>query len=229
MNHRPLPRNKLIKMVAVRLLVAIPLLAAMFFLPAGTFSYWEAWLYLGTLLTPMLLVLLYLLKYDPELLERRMRTREKEVAQKFIVKISSVFLSLVFLLPGFDQRFGWSHVPDFVVISADILVLLGYGIFFLVLRENRYASRIIEVEQGQSVISSGPYAIVRHPMYLGVLLIYLFSPVALGSYWSVIPALLIVPFIIARIGSEERVLGRELEGYQTYSQKTKYRLIPGIW
>jgi len=229
MGNNQLPQGKLTKMVSVRLLVFIPLLLAMFFLPAGTFAYWEAWVYLTVLLVPMVLVLIYLLRNDPELLERRMRMSEKESEQKLIVRISYLYCLLVFLLPGLDKRFGWSNVPVVVVIVADVLVLVGYGMFFLALRENRYASRIIEVEQEQKVISSGPYAIVRHPMYVGVSLIYIFSPLALGSYWATIPSLLIIPLLVARIRNEESVLGRELKGYKEYMQKTTYRLIPGIW
>jgi protein-S-isoprenylcysteine O-methyltransferase Ste14 len=155
--------------------------------------------------------------------------REKEAEQRLIVKLSYIPFVLAFLLPGFDKRFGWSNVPVGVVVIADIFVLLGYGVVFLALRENRYASRIIEVEQGQTVISSGPYAVVRHPMYLGTLPLYTLSPLALGSYWAMIPAILIIPFIVARIRNEESVLGRELKGYKEYMQKTKYRLVPGIW
>jgi len=229
MGNNQLPQGKLTKMVSVRLLVFIPLLLAMFFLPAGTFAYWEAWVYLTVLLIPMVLVLIYLLRNDPELLERRMRMREKESEQKLIIKISYLYFLLVFLLPGFDKRLGWSNIPVVVVIVADVLVLVGYGMFFLALRENRYASRIIEVEQEQKVISSGPYAIVRHPMYVGVSLMCIFTPLALGSYWAAIPSLLIIPLLVARIRNEESVLGRELKGYKEYMQKTKYRLIPGIW
>jgi protein-S-isoprenylcysteine O-methyltransferase Ste14 len=229
MNNDQLSQGELVKMVSARLLVFIPLLLAMFFLPAGTFAYWEAWVYLIVLLIPTVLFSVYFLKNDPELLERRMRMREKESKQKLIIKISYFCFLLVFLFPGFDKRFGWSNVPMVVVLVADVLVLLVYGMFFLVLRENRYASRIIEVEQGQEVISSGPYAIVRHPMYLGVSLMYIFSPLALGSYWATIPSLLIIPLLVARIRNEESVLERELKGYKEYMEKTKYRLIPGIW
>jgi len=229
MDDKHFSQSELIKKVFARLLIMIPLMLAMFFLPAGTFAYWEAWLYLAVLLVPMFFALIYLLKNDPELLERRMRMREKEASQKLIVKLASLYYFLIFLIPGFDKRFGWSNVPVGVVIIADVLVLLGYGIFFLVLRQNRYASRIIEVERGQEVISSGPYAIVRHPMYLGVSLMYIFSSLALGSYWAVIPSLLIIPLLVVRIRNEESVLGKELKGYKEYIQKTKYRLIPGIW
>ena len=155
--------------------------------------------------------------------------REKEAEQKLIVKLSYLFYFLTFSLPGFDKRFGWSEVSVEAVIAANIVVLLGYGIFFLVIRENRYASRVIEVEREQQVISSWPYAIVRHPMYAAVLMMVVFSPLALGSHWAMIPAVLFVPILVARIRNEESVLARDLEGYQEYSQRTKYRLIPGLW
>ena len=229
MSNSQSSQGELIKMVFVRFLGAILVLSAMFFLPAGTLAYWEAWGYLAILFIPMLFVLFYLLKNDPGLLARRMKTREREAEQKLIIKLSFIPFLLAFLLPGFDKRFGWSNVPVGMVVMADILVLLGYSIVFLVFRENRYASRVVEVEQEQTVISSGPYAMIRHPMYLGSLLLYILSPLALGSYWAMIPAILIIPVIIARIRNEESVLARDLSGYQEYMQKTRYRLIPGMW
>jgi hypothetical protein len=149
MSNHPLLRNRLMKIVFARLILAIPLLLAMLFLPAGTFAYWEAWVYLAGIFIPMLFVLMYLYKNDPELLERRMRVKEKETAQKRIVTLAYLCFFCTFLLPGFDNRFEWSHVPVLLVLGADIFVLLGYGLVFLVFRENSYASRIIEVEQGQ--------------------------------------------------------------------------------
>ncbi len=229
MNERHLTHDELKKMVIQRFLIVIVILAAMFFLPAWTFAYWEAWLYMAILIIPMFFVGSYLLKNDPDLLERRMRMREKRAEQKLIIQLSYPLFLLAYLLPGFDHRLGWSNVPPAVVIIADSLVFLGYGLVFLVFRENRYASRIVEVDQEQEVISSGPCAIVRHPMYVGTLLMYCLSPLALGSYWAVIPAVLIIPFIIARILTEEATLAKELKGYPEYMQKVKYRLIPGIW
>lgn len=228
-NNKHFSRKKLISAVFIRVLLFFPVMFAMFFLPAGTFAYWQAWVYMAVILIPMSFVFVYLLKNDPELLERRMKMREKEAEQKLIIKISSLYFILAFLLPGFDRRFGWSNVPVWLVIVADVIVLLGYGFVFLVFRENTYTSRIIEVEKEQKVISSGPYAIVRHPMYLGVLLMYIFSPLALGSYWAIIPAMAIIPILIARIKNEEKVLVKGLKGYPEYLQKTKSRLIPGIW
>jgi protein-S-isoprenylcysteine O-methyltransferase Ste14 len=202
---------------------------AIFFIPAGNFAFWQAWVYLTIILVSMLAFLIYFLKNDPELLERRMRSKEKEPEQKWIIGIMSVFFIFTFGLPGFDRRFGWSDVPVIMVLIADVVVLLGYGFIFLVLRENSYASRIIEVENNQEVISSGPYAVVRHPMYLGVALMFLFTPLALGSYWALIPAVLMTFVLVPRIFNEEKVLERDLDGYREYMQKVEYRLIPGIW
>ena len=229
--HQPQPidRAHLLGQVAVRLLAGIPVLMLLLFLPAGTWNYWQAWVYLAVLFTPMLFALVYMLKYEPDLLERRMRAREKESTQRGIIAVSLVYFLVVFMLPGFDQRFGWSNVPTVVVMAADIIVLLGYGIVLLVFRENRYASRVVEVEREQSVISSGPYSIVRHPMYVGMLLMYIFSPLALGSWWAFLPALLMIPILAARIRNEEQVLARDLPGYTAYMQQVKYRLLPGVW
>jgi len=229
LNNSQLPQGKLARVVFTRTFVFVVLLLAILFLSAGTFAYWEAWVYFGIILVPMISFLIFLLKTNPELLERRMRVREKQAEQKFIVIIGSIIFFLVFLLPGFDKGFRWSEVPMEMVIVADIFVLLSYLMIFLVLRENRYASRIIEVERDQEVISTGPYAIVRHPMYLGASLMYLFSPLALGSYWAIIPSFLMIPVFVARIRNEEKILERGLKGYQKYMQKTKYRLVPGIW
>jgi protein-S-isoprenylcysteine O-methyltransferase Ste14 len=202
---------------------------AIIFLPAGTFNYREGWIYLGLILIPMLFVLAYFIRYDPGLLVRRMRFREKEAEQKLIIKLAYFPFLLAFILPGLDKRFGWTHSPAWLVISAQVLTVLGYFMVFLVFRENRFASRIIEVEKGQRVISSGPYALVRHPMYTGVFVMYFFSPLALGSWVGLIPMLSILPVLILRIINEEKVLLRDLSGYKDYTQKVRYRLLPGIW
>jgi protein-S-isoprenylcysteine O-methyltransferase Ste14 len=222
-------QRELKRKVYGRAILAVPALGAVLFIPAGTLAYWEAWLYMAILFIPMFIVFRYLLKHDPQLLERRMQMREREAAQQRIIKFSYLYFLIAFTLPGFDHRWGWSAVPPLVVIAASLVVLLGYGIFVLVLRENQYAARTVQVEQGQQVIRSGPYARVRHPMYLGVLLMYLASPLALGSYWATLPALLIIPLLVARILNEERVLVRELDGYEAYRQVTRYRLLPGVW
>lgn len=222
-------KNALIKKIILRFGMFIVVMGLMFFLPAGTIKYWEAWVYIAILVIPMIIFLLYLIKHDPELLERRMRMKEKETEQKTITKIGSLIFIIIYLIPGFDQRHGWSSVPVAIIIIADIIILCGYLLFVRVLLENSYASRIVEVEQQQKVITTGPYKIVRHPLYLAVLLMYSFGPLALASYWAMIGSVLLILILVARIKNEEKVLSRELEGYQDYLQKTKYRLAPGIW
>jgi protein-S-isoprenylcysteine O-methyltransferase Ste14 len=210
-------------------IAAFLVMAAMFFLPAGTFDYWEAWTYLAVLFIPSFLAVNFMLIKEPDLLRRRMQFREKEPEQKLIIRFSYLFFFLAFLIPGFDRRYGWSNVPVLLVFLADFVVILGYGVVFLAFKENPYASRIIEVTTDQAVISTGPYAIVRHPMYLGALLLYISSPLALGSYWAIIPMLFIIPTLAARILNEESVLLRDLAGYREYMLETRYRLIPGVW
>ena len=221
-------RQLLIK-VLIRLVLAIIVLGLIFFLPAGTIKFWEAWVYMGILFIPMIFVLIYLLKKDPELLERRMKMKEKEEPQKVFIKLSLLVFFIAFVIPGFDYRFEWSKVLFIVIIIADLFIFIGYLLFFLVLKENTYASRIIEVEKGQKVISTGPYAIIRHPMYSALIMMYVLSPLALGSYWAVLAVLPLPVLIIFRIKSEEKILMDKLPGYREYTQKVKYRLIPYIW
>ena len=221
--------SELRKKIFLRVILVILIMAAMFFLPAGTWKFWQAWAFMAILLVPMCFVVLYFLKKDPELLERRMRMKEKEPEQKTIITLSYPLFLAAFLLPGFDKRFGWSAVPPWLVIAADIIVLAAYGLVFRVMQENRYLSRVVEVDQKQKVISTGPYAVVRHPMYAAVIPMYFLSPLALGSFWALIPAAFVPLTIIARIFNEEKVLGHDLEGYTEYTRKVKYRLIPWIW
>ena len=222
-------REQLLKVVAGRIIMIIPMLMLFFFLPAGTWNYWQAWVYMGVLITPMFFAMTYLIKKDPELLERRMRLREKRSEQRLIIKVSLVFFLLAFILPGFDKRFGWSDVPTDLVIAADICTLIGYLIVFRVMQVNSFASRVIEVASEQKVIDTDLYAIVRHLMYVGAILLSVASPLALGSYWAVLPAIVIIPVIVARIKDEEAALDKDLAGYLEYKQRTKYRLIPFIW
>lgn len=217
-------------MVIARFLGALVFLCLILFLPAGTIYYWQAWVYLAILFLPITIVVAYLFKKSPDLLERRMRIEEKEPQQRLIIRLGVIFFLLVFLVPGLDRRFGWSSVPLPMVILADAIVIAGYSLVVWVFKENRYASRIVEVEKGQTVVTTGPYRIVRHPMYLGTMLMYGFTPLALGSYWAIIPAVgLMLPILVARILNEEEVLARELKGYKEYMTHTRHRLIPGIW
>ena len=212
-----------------RFLAGFFLIGCMLFFPAGTLRFWEAWLYMGLLFVPVAIVGVVLFIKDPELLERRLRTREREGPQKKVIAASSLVLLAVYLIPGFDRRYAWSTVPATLVLLADILILLGYLLFVLTIKENRYASRVVEVQDNQVAISTGPYALVRHPMYLAVSVIFTFSPLALGSYWALIPALLLFVVLAARIDNEEQLLRRSLTGYEEYCQTVKYRLLPFVW
>jgi protein-S-isoprenylcysteine O-methyltransferase Ste14 len=177
----------------------------------------------------MLLVVGYFLKYDQKFLASRMQMKEKETTQKWVVAVSFLLFILGFLVPGLDFRFGWSKVPAWQVVSADVLVLASYFYCFLVFRENSFASRIVEVKKGQKVISTGPYSHVRHPMYTAITVMYMVTPLALGSYWGMIPMLSIPALLIVRLLNEEKVLRKKLPGYSGYCRKVRYRLIPGVW
>jgi protein-S-isoprenylcysteine O-methyltransferase Ste14 len=229
MSTTRLSPQQLRRMVVGRLLAALIALGAIFFLSAGTIRYWEAWVYMAVLFIPMSFFAVYLLRYNPALLERRMKMREVEPQQRRIIAVSIVVLLAAGMLPGLDKRFGWSSVPTWLVLAADVIFLLGYLLFVLTLRENEYAARTVEVEQQQRVITTGPYAIVRHPLYLASILMYGFTPLALGSYWGLVPIAFFPVILIARILNEEKVLLRELPGYAEYCQKVRYRLIPKIW
>jgi len=222
-------KAKLKRTIALRLVFALLILGLMFFWPAGTFRYWQAWTYIVIMFAFMLGAFAYFIRKDPELLERRMRAREKERRQIIITSLGTPVFLGIYLLPGFDRRYGWSSVPVIVVIAADILVLAGYALFVRVLKENSYASRIVEVEENQKVITTGPYALVRHPMYVAVMIMFGLTPLALGSYWAVVPALSLILVLVPRIKNEEKVLVDELAGYREYMQRVKFRLIPGIW
>jgi protein-S-isoprenylcysteine O-methyltransferase Ste14 len=222
-------RLKAIKLVISRLIIGIPILFLILFLPAWTINYLEGWIFLAILLIPMTFVMIYFLNKKPEFLIRRMKFREKEEAQKKIIALGYLPILIQFILPGIDKRMGWSNIPLSIEVSADLIVLAGYLMIFWVFKENEFASRIIEVDEKQEVIQTGPYRIVRHPMYLGTMVMYFTAPIALGSYWALIPALLIIPILIARIVNEEKVLEKELLGYSEFQKKTKYRIIPGVW
>ena len=209
--------------------LGIIVVGLMLFLPAGSLNYWQAWLFMGILFIPFTFVILYFLKHDLEFLERRMRYKEKEAEEKTIIKIGQILFLIGFLTPGFDYRFGWSNVPFWVVIVSDVIIFLSYMLVFLVFKENTYASRIVEVDKKQKVITTGPYAFVRHPMYSGIIPMYLCVPLALGSYVAVIFFAPVIIIVILRIFDEERLLLKDLEGYKEYTEKVKYRLVPGIW
>jgi len=219
----------LYKKTALYFIAAMVATGLMLFLPAGTLDYWPAWLFIAVLFIPVLLVGAYFLKNDPAFLERRLKLKEKEKQQKKIIAASQVVILIAILVPGLDRRFGWSQVPSELVIFADLVFLLGYYLTFLVFKQNSFAGRTVEIFKGQKLVSTGLYAIVRHPMYFAQLLIYLSMPIALGSYWA-FPLFLAMPIVLVyRLLDEERVLLKGLPGYKAYCKKTPYRLIPFVW
>jgi len=211
------------------LILGIVLVGLILFIPAGSLGYWQAWLFMFSLFTPVIFITIYFLKHDKGLLERRMKLKEKETKQKIIVKIASLLFLISFIFPGLDYRYSWSDVPIFLVIISNIMVFLGYFLIFLVFKENSYTSRVIEVAKKQKIITTGPYSIVRHPMYLGLSIIFFFISTALGSFYGMIFFIPIIITLIFRIFNEEKFLLKNLKGYKEYVKKVKYRLIPYIW
>ena len=220
---------KLILNATVKLLMGLILIGALLFLPAWTFNYPGAWLFIALLFIPMLIMGTVMLIKAPSLLEKRLNSKEKEKSQRGVVAISALMFPIGFVLSALDFRFGLSHVPTWLVITASALFLIGYGTYAEVMRENAYLSRTVEVQEGQKVISTGLYGVVRHPMYLATLLMFLPIPLILGSFWGLIPMALYPVLIVVRILNEESVLTKGLDGYAEYKEKIKYRLIPFIW
>ncbi|HEY4325774.1 MAG TPA: isoprenylcysteine carboxylmethyltransferase family protein [Mucilaginibacter sp.] len=211
--------------------LAVILAVAIFFL-AGTIHYWQAWVFLSVFLLSSFAITVYLMKNDPQLLERRVSAgpgSEKEKSQKIIQALASVAFLAVIVFPAADHRLSWSSVPLFVVVIGNILIVAGFYIVFLVFKENTFTSAIIEVSDEQTIISTGPYAIVRHPMYIGALVLLLGTPIALGSWWGLITIVPISAVIVWRLVDEEEFLLENLPGYQQYQQKVRYRLLPFIW
>lgn len=222
----------LIKVALISLSKLVIGLGILLFLPAGSLQFWQGWVFLLIFGGMVLYVTLYLWKHDPNLLLRRMKVgpvAESRPAQKLLQFFAQLFFALVFILPGLDYRYGWSTVSIFFVIAGNVMVLLGlYGIF-LVFKENTFTAATVLVEEKQTVTTTGPYALVRHPMYSAALFMMAGIPLALGSWWSL---LLILPFIVViiyRLHDEERLLLKKLKGYNEYTQKVKYRLIPFLW
>jgi len=228
--------NGVLKNLAARawisLAALVAVMSATLFAAAGTARYWQGSAYLAVFAVQAALVTLYLLRRDPTLLERRMRggpAAEKRPAQRIIMLFASLGFVAVLLVAGLDHRFGWSHVPIPLVVAGDLLVAIGFYLIFLVYRENTYTSATVEVAAGQRVISTGPYALVRHPMYAGGA-VYLFAtPLALGSYWGFVPIAIMFPFLIWRLFDEERLLSAELPGYADYQKRVPSRMIPHVW
>jgi protein-S-isoprenylcysteine O-methyltransferase Ste14 len=207
-------------------------MSALLFIPAGTLDYWQAWTFLAIYFAASLTITLYLMKKDPELLGRRMSggpAAEKEAAQKIIMILASLGFIGLLVVPALDRRFAWSHMPLSVALAGDVLVLLGFFAVFLVFKENTFSSAIIEVTPGQKVITTGPYALVRHPMYAGALVMLVGIPIALGSWWGLLVIVAMKPALIWRLLDEEKFLARDLPGYVEYQQRVRYRLMPLVW
>jgi protein-S-isoprenylcysteine O-methyltransferase Ste14 len=202
------------------------------FVPAGTLRYWQAWCYLLVYFAASLLITLYLMRHDPALLQRRLSggpAAEKQAAQKLIMLISSAAFIAVLVVPALDHRYGWSGVPPLAALGGDAIIAYSFYAVFRVFRENSYASATIEISEAQKVISSGPYARVRHPMYAGASLLFVGTPLALGSWWGVLVFFFALPVLIWRLLDEERFLAAQLAGYRDYCEKVRWRLLPGIF
>ena len=221
--------KELLRQALGKLLLGVLLTALLLFLPAGTLHWWNAWLLLAVLFIPMLIAGLVMLFKAPELLRRRLNAKERQTEQKGVIAWSGLLFIASFLLAGFGFRFGWYMLPRAWCLLFAGVFLLGYALFGEVLRENEYLSRAVEVTEGQRVVSTGLYGIVRHPMYFATLLMFLSMPLILGSVYGFLIMLAYIPVLAARIRGEELLLGRELKGYSEYKQKVRYRLIPRIW
>ncbi len=215
--------------VLIRFFLVFIFIGILIFLPAGTLKFFNGWLFVAGLLIPMTFTLIYLLIKDPELLEKRIKIKEKENAQKKYIKLSILLFVIAYIIPGLDFRFKWSSVPMWLVMVSLLTMICGYIGFIIVMLQNRYASRIIEIQNEQKLIDTGLYSFVRHPMYLSAIILYVASALVLGSYYTLIPMLLL-PFLLAyRIKNEEKVLIKGLPGYEEYTKRVKYRMIPFIW
>jgi len=220
---------KLFLKAITRYILGVVIVGFLLFIPANTFEYWNAWLFMGLLFIPMFVAGIILMIKNPELLKIRLDVKEKEREQKKVILFSGLMFLLGFILAGLNYRFKWITIPDIIVIISSILFIISYILYAEVLRENTYLSRTIKVQENQKVIDNGLYGIVRHPMYAVTLLLFLTMPLILGSLISFIIFLTYPFIIIKRIINEEKVLEKELKGYKEYKKKVKYRLIPFIW
>jgi protein-S-isoprenylcysteine O-methyltransferase Ste14 len=220
----------------LKALVSLPILvlvmAALLFIAAGTLDYWQAWMFLAVYSASSLAITLYLMKRNPRLLERRMRggpTAEKETTQKIIMLLVSLEFVGLLVVAGLDHRFGWSRMPPSVALGGDLLVVLGWLAILRVFKENTFSSATIELAPDHKVISTGPYGLVRHPMYAGGLVMLVGMPIALGSWWGLGLVAAMMPVLIWRLLDEEAFLSRNLPGYVEYTSKVRYRLLPHVW
>ena len=205
------------------------MVALLIFLPAGTVNFAKGWLFMGLLFVPMLIAGFVMLFKSPEFLAKRLDVKEKQSTQKGVIAVSGLMFIAGFVVAGLDYRFGWSQMPAPVTVIASVLFLIAYALYAEVMRENAYLSRTIKVEEGQKVVDTGLYGIVRHPMYMATILLFLMMPIVLGSWYALIVFAFYPAIIIVRLKDEEDLLTRELPGYAAYKEKVKYRILPFIW
>jgi protein-S-isoprenylcysteine O-methyltransferase Ste14 len=224
--------NQLVIRAFAGLLFLLIVMAIIIFVPAWTLDYRQAWIFLVVFFVPPLLITIYLMKHDPKLLERRTTAgpgAEQERIQNIIQALAGLAFIAIFIVSALDHRFGWSTVPAYVTALGDVLVIFGFYLVFLVFKENTFASGTIEVVAEQRVISTGPYALVRHPMYIGALVMLVGVPLALGSWWGLLPIIPMIIVLILRLLDEEKFLAKNLAGYRDYQSKVRYHLFPLIW
>ena len=220
---------KLLIEALIKFSCGLGLVGLLIFLPAGTFAYTYGWLFIGLLFVPMFVAGLVMLCKAPEFLKKRLDAKEKQTAQKGVLAFSGLMFIVGFAVAGLDFRFSWSKVPTWVILAASVLFLFAYALYAEVMRENAYLSRTVKVEEGQTVVDTGLYGIVRHPMYAVTILLFMMIPLILGSWYALIAFAFYPSIIIVRLKDEEALLTRELAGYAEYKQKVKYRLLPCIW
>lgn len=222
-------RIKLCLSALVKVVMGVALVGALLFLPAGTLAYDGAWRLCIVLFAPMLVMGVVMFVLSPDLLRRRLASREERATQRGVVRYAGLLFVVSFVVAGLDFRYGWSVMPPWMTWCAVIIFLLGYALYGEVMRENVWLSRNITVAEGQQVVTTGLYGIVRHPMYTSTIFMFLAMPLVLGSYWAVLSMILYIPVIIIRIKDEERLLIADLAGYQDYCAKVCWRLLPYVW
>ena len=220
---------KLFSQAIVKFLSGLLIVGLLLFLPAGTFAFWQAWLLMGILFVPMFLAGLVMMQKSPALLRKRLDAREAQSEQRAVIALSGLMFLAAFVVAGLNFRFGWIVLPDWVSYVSAVVFLLAYGLYAEVLRENVWLSRTVEVQENQKVVDTGLYGVVRHPMYLSTLLLFLAMPLVLGSVISFVIMLAYIPIIARRIRNEEQVLESGLEGYTDYKKRVRYKVIPFVW
>ena len=222
-------KNNLLQSALIKFFAGVILVGLLLFIPAGSLAFWQAWLLMGVLFIPMFVAGLILMKINPVLLRKRLNAKEEQMEQKEVVLVSGVMFLASFILAGLNFRFSWLVSPAWVTIAGTVIFLLAYALYAEVLRENEYLSRTIEVQEGQKVVDTGLYGIVRHPMYMATVLLFLSMPIILGFIISFVVMLMYIPIIAKRISNEEKVLEAGLDGYKQYKERVKYRIIPFVW